>query len=65
MLARTGTVLISRPIIESAPGRSTGRPDTAVPKTTSRCPVSAAEHLRPGRLQHGVHRGALRPGPAR
>ena len=34
MLARTGTVLINRPTIESAPATSSGRPDTAVPKAT-------------------------------
>ncbi len=39
-LARTGTVLISRPTIDSAPGTSVGRPDTAVPKATSSWPVS-------------------------
>ncbi|SHY73982.1 Uncharacterised protein [Mycobacteroides abscessus subsp. abscessus] len=35
MFARTGTVLISRPTIESAPAKSAGRPDTAVPNATS------------------------------
>jgi len=39
-LARTGTVLISRPTIDSAPGTSVGRPETAVPKATSSWPVS-------------------------
>ena len=34
-VARTGTVLINRPTIESAPATSAGRPDTAVPKATS------------------------------
>ena len=33
--ARTGTVLINSPTIESAPATSLGRPETAVPKTTS------------------------------
>ncbi|SKT90147.1 Uncharacterised protein [Mycobacteroides abscessus subsp. abscessus] len=40
ILARTGTVLISRPTIDSAPGTSAGRPETTEPKTTSCCPVS-------------------------
>ena len=40
MQARTGTVLISRPTIVSAPGMSVGRPETAVPKATSCWPVS-------------------------
>ncbi|CAM3224421.1 hypothetical protein MYSI104531_24565 [Mycobacterium simiae] len=35
MVARTGTVLMSRPTIDSAPASSTGRPDTAVPNATS------------------------------
>ena len=34
-LARTGTVLISSPTTASEPGRSAGRPDTAVSKVTS------------------------------
>ena len=41
MFARTGTVLISRPTIESAPATSAGRPETAVPNTTSCWPVSS------------------------
>ena len=41
-VARTGTVLIIRPTIASAPATSVGRPDTAVPNTTSECPVSWA-----------------------
>ena len=40
MLARIGTVLISRPTIESEPANSAGRPETAVPKATSCWPVS-------------------------
>ena len=40
MVARTGTVLISRPTIVSAPAISVGRPETAVPKTTSCWPVN-------------------------
>ncbi len=40
MAARTGTVLINRPTIESEPARSAGRPETAVPKATSCRPVS-------------------------
>ena len=40
-LARTGTVLISNPTIESAPNTSAGRPETVVPKATSRWPVIA------------------------
>src|SRR5271167_4593326 len=39
-VARTGTVLISRPTIDSAPTTSAGRPDTAVPKATSWRPVN-------------------------
>ena len=39
MVARTGTVLIIRPTIDSAPATSVGRPETAAPKTTSRRPV--------------------------
>ena len=39
-VARTGTVLINSPTIDSAPARSAGRPETAVPNTTSCCPVS-------------------------
>ncbi|SHV89775.1 Uncharacterised protein [Mycobacteroides abscessus subsp. abscessus] len=33
--ARTGTVLISSPTIESDPASSAGRPETAVPNATS------------------------------
>src|ERR1700728_4624807 len=40
MLARTGTVLISNPTIDSAPATSVGRPDTAVPNATSWRPVN-------------------------
>src|ERR1700722_5421520 len=40
MLARTGTVLINNPTIESAPATSAGRPDTAVPNATSWRPVN-------------------------
>ena len=40
MVARTGTVLINRPTIDSAPATSAGRPETAVPKATSCWPVS-------------------------
>ncbi|SHV14033.1 Uncharacterised protein [Mycobacteroides abscessus subsp. abscessus] len=40
MVARTGTVLINRPTIDSAPTRSVGLPDTAVPNATSVWPVS-------------------------
>ena len=40
MVARTGTVLINRPTIESAPTTSAGRPETTVPKATSCWPVS-------------------------
>ena len=40
MVARTGTVLINSPTIDSAPATSVGRPETAAPKTTSRWPVS-------------------------
>ena len=40
MFARTGTVLINRPTIDSAPATSAGRPETAVPKATSWWPVS-------------------------
>ena len=40
MVARTGTVLINSPTIESAPATSAGRPETAAPKTTSCWPVS-------------------------
>ena len=35
MFARTGTVLINRPTIESAPTTSAGRPETVGPKATS------------------------------
>ncbi len=38
--ARTGTVLMSRPTIESDPASSAGRPETAVPNATSCCPVT-------------------------
>ncbi|CAG6933403.1 hypothetical protein PICSAR120_04298 [Mycobacterium avium subsp. paratuberculosis] len=38
--ARTGTVLINSPTIDSAPGSSAGRPETAVPNATSCWPVS-------------------------
>ena len=55
--ARTGTVLISRPTIESAPANSAGRPETAVPKATSCWPVSAHQQLRPRGLQHGADGG--------
>ncbi|SKV74201.1 Uncharacterised protein [Mycobacteroides abscessus subsp. massiliense] len=41
MSARTGTVLISKPTIDSAPATSIGRPDTTVPKATSCWPVNA------------------------
>ncbi len=37
---RTGTVLMSMPIIESAPASSAGRPLTVEPNTTSSRPVS-------------------------
>ena len=40
MVARTGTVLINRPTIDSAPATSAGRPETAAPKATSCWPVS-------------------------
>ena len=40
MFARTGTVLINRPTIESAPATSAGRPETTAPKATSWWPVS-------------------------
>ena len=40
MRARTGTVLINRPTIDSAPTTSAGRPETTVPKATSWWPVS-------------------------
>ncbi len=40
MVARTGTVLISRPTIDSAPVTSADRPETATPKATSWWPVS-------------------------
>ena len=40
MYARTGTVLINRPTIDSAPATSAGLPETAVPKATSCWPVS-------------------------
>ncbi|GAB4652992.1 hypothetical protein MOKP58_42510 [Mycobacterium avium subsp. hominissuis] len=40
MSARTGTVLINKPTMASAPGSSVGRPETAVPKATSCWPVS-------------------------
>ena len=40
MVARTGTVLINRPTIESAPATSAGRPETVVPKATSCWPVN-------------------------
>ncbi len=40
MLARTGTVLINKPTMASAPASSVGRPETAVPKATSCWPVS-------------------------
>ncbi|GBE68126.1 hypothetical protein MFM001_45880 [Mycobacterium sp. MFM001] len=39
-VARTGTVLIKRPTIDSAPATSGGRPETADPKTTSCWPVN-------------------------
>src|SRR5271156_7167881 len=39
-VARTGTVLISRPTIDSAPANSADRPETATPKATSWWPVS-------------------------
>ncbi|CNK21608.1 Uncharacterised protein [Mycobacterium tuberculosis] len=35
MFARTGTVLMNSPTIESAPANSAGLPETAVPKATS------------------------------
>ena len=35
MVARTGTVLISSPTIDSAPATSAGLPDTTAPKATS------------------------------
>ena len=35
MRARTGTVLINRPTIDSAPATSAGRPETTVPNATS------------------------------
>src|ERR1700692_4992994 len=40
MLARTGTVLINNPTIDSAPATSAARPATAVPKATSWRPVN-------------------------
>ncbi|BBZ39895.1 hypothetical protein MCNS_29580 [Mycobacterium conspicuum] len=40
MVARTGTVLMKSPTIDSAPVSSGGLPETAVPKTTSCWPVS-------------------------
>ncbi|SKV48663.1 Uncharacterised protein [Mycobacteroides abscessus subsp. abscessus] len=38
IVARTGTVLISKPTIDSAPSTSAGRPETVVPNATSPCP---------------------------
>ncbi|BBZ44469.1 hypothetical protein MPRM_17500 [Mycobacterium parmense] len=38
--ARTGTVLMNSPTIESAPSTSGGLPDTVVPKATSCRPVN-------------------------
>ena len=40
VVARTGTVLMNRPTIESAPTTSAGRPETTEPKATSCWPVS-------------------------
>ena len=65
MVARTGTVLINRPTIESAPATSAGRPETAAPKATSCWPVSRHQQLRPGGLQHGVDGGVATSAPAR
>ena len=55
-LARTGTVVISRPTIESTPATSAGRPETTAPKATSRCPVSHISSCALGEptLQHVV-----------
>ena len=30
---------MNKPTMDSTPGRSAGRPETVVPKTTSRCPL--------------------------
>ena len=60
MFARTGTVLINRPTIDSAPASSAGRPETVVPKATSCWPVSQHQQLREGALQHGVDGGVVR-----
>ncbi|CAM4474803.1 hypothetical protein MYBA111488_24595 [Mycobacterium basiliense] len=40
--ARTGSVLINRPTIDSAPASSAGRPETVVPNATSWWPVNQA-----------------------
>ena len=40
MFARTGTVFINRPTIESAPATSAGLPETTAPNATSWWPVS-------------------------
>ena len=39
---RSGRVLMNRPTIRSTPGRSAGRPETVMPKTTSSRPVIRA-----------------------
>jgi hypothetical protein len=35
---RTGRVLMNRPIVDSTPGKSVGRPDSVLPNTTSGLP---------------------------
>jgi len=62
MRPRTGTVLINRPTIDSAPTTSAGRPETAVPKATIVLAGQPAQQLREGALQHDVDGGVVRAG---
>ena len=58
--ARTGTVLINRPTIESTPATSAGRPETTAPKATSRWPVSHISSCAQAAWQHGADGGVVR-----
>ena len=59
-LIRSGSVLMNSPTMLSMPAISGGRPATVTPNTTSSRPVSRPSRMRPGRLDHGVEREALR-----
>ena len=62
---RTGMVLMNRPIIDSTPGSSGGRPATVAPNTHVVAAGQRAEQRPPGALDDGVQREPARPGQLR